>query len=574
MDFTLQSSEYQQLKQIITSSGGMFAQPQDFKTKEASMVFTLNGQTQTFDQVTFSLGGVSSRYYAKQAFNIKIRGKNQQLFGRKQFRIRSDAREPTMIRSKLFCDISNRLGIVNSVSANYINMSINGEDLGFYVIMDSLKMTYVEIEYNDKDTTNLIQCKDLNAFLDNNSLNICTSENDDNPDKSNFNQLLRTLNSANSINQISQVFDIDNYLKSIILEWLTGSWDHYTIYGHNYNVYKIPNGKWTMTLYDFDATFGQDLSLGLFFRVPQGINSNNVNTWPNAKFEDWIGTNQYVIQLIMKENKNLFLQTLQEIINNAFNPGLLFDRIDEIKDFIRPYVKADRTPVNGKLPGRLNPRSNCYDYSYEQFENNSEFTTLPSSFNGMTSNSYGLKKWILDKFVFVCKNYNIDCSIGKDYLNNFDYRTTTKKTRTTTIKTTTTTNSSVPTSSQCWSNSLGFNCCSNPNAPVVYEDNDGQWGFENGNWCGIPKTQSCWSTVLGFNCCSNPNTPVVYEDNDGQWGLENNNWCGIPKKEVQSCWSTSLGYNCCSSCISVVSVDNSGKWGIENGDWCGIPVNC
>ena len=43
MDFTLTASEYQQLKQIIGSSGGFFMQSQDFKTKEASMVFTLNG---------------------------------------------------------------------------------------------------------------------------------------------------------------------------------------------------------------------------------------------------------------------------------------------------------------------------------------------------------------------------------------------------------------------------------------------------------------------------------------------------------------------------------------------------
>jgi len=430
-----------------------------------------------------------------------------------------------MIRSKLFCDISNRLGIVNSVSANYIKMTINGENLGFYLIMDSLKMSYVELEYNDKDTTNLIQCKDLNAFLDSQSLDICASENDDNPDKSNFSQLLRTLDSANSISQISQVFDIDNYLKSLILEWLTGSWDHYTIYGHNYNVYKIPNGKWTMTLYDFDATFGQDLSLGLFFRVPTGINANNVDTWTKAKFEDWIGTNQHVIQVIMRENKNLFLTTLQEIINNAFNPGLLFDRIDEIKDFIRPYVKEDKTKVNGVLPGRLNTRSNCYDYTYDQFENNSEFTTVPTNFNGMTSNSYGLKKWILDKFVFVCNNYSIDCSVGSEYLHGFDYRTTTRRTRTTTRKTTTTKTSN-PTNGPCWASSLGYRCCSDPNTPIVYQDQDGDWGVENNDWCGIPKSESCWSEPLGYKCCSTC-SEVFYTDNDGKWGLENNDWCGL-----------------------------------------------
>jgi len=418
------------------------------------------------------LGGVSSRYYPKQAFNIKIRG-DKQLYGRKQFRIRSEAREPTMIRSKLFCDMANHLGLPNSVSANYIKMTINGEDLGFYVIMDSLKMSYVEIEYNDKDTTNLIQCKDLNSFLNSKSMSSCYSENDENPDKSGFQQLLNTLDSANSISQMSDVFDVDTYLKILILEWLVGSWDHYTLYGHNYNVYKIPNGKWTMTLYDFDATWGQDLSLGLLFRVPTGITANNVDTWTKAKFEDWIGTDQHIIQVIMKEDPNLFLKTLQDIINNAFNPDLLFGRIDEIKKFIDPYVKADKTPVNGSLPGRLNPGSNCNDYTYEEFNSNSEFTTIPTNFNGMTSYSYGLKKWIRDKFDFVCNTYSIDCSVGKDYLNNFNPNAAS------------TSNASRPATTSCWANALGYNCCSSC-GPVYYTDNDGKWSVENNNWCGLP----------------------------------------------------------------------------------------
>jgi len=35
--------------------------------------------------------------------------------------------------------------------------------------------------------------------------------------------------------------------------------------------------------------------------------------------------------------------------------------------------------------------------------------------------SYGLKKWILDKFVFVCENYDIDCSVGQEYLDSYEF---------------------------------------------------------------------------------------------------------------------------------------------------------
>jgi len=365
---------------------------------------------------------MSSHYYPKLAYNIKIRGKDQ-LFGRKQFRIRSDIRDPSMMRSKLYCDISNRLGFVNSASANYVKVIVNNEDLGFYVIMDSIKMTYVDIEYNDPDTTDLIQCKYIFAYLDYNSTYTnCLNENEDNPDMTNFGVLLNTLDNANSISEINEVFDVENFLKNMILEWLTASWDHLTLMGHNYNLYKIPGGKWTYSVYDYDTTLGGELGLGLFFRVPEPLYYDDPDTWFKVKFEDWINNNQHIMQVIMNDENNPFLEYLQEIINNAFNPVLLFKRIDEIKEFISPYVKEDRTPdENGKLPGRINEASLNYDYSYEHFEGVTEFSTIQTHFNGLFGYSYGLKKWILDKFVFVCENYDIDCSVGQEYLNSYEF---------------------------------------------------------------------------------------------------------------------------------------------------------
>jgi cellulose 1,4-beta-cellobiosidase len=80
---------------------------------------------------------------------------------------------------------------------------------------------------------------------------------------------------------------------------------------------------------------------------------------------------------------------------------------------------------------------------------------------------------------------------------------------------------------------------------------------------------SCWSQALGYRCCSSSNAPVVYQDADGDWGVENGDWCGIPPK-APACWSQALGYPCCKSTSVVVYQDGDGDWGVENGDWCGI----
>ncbi|OUM62460.1 glycoside hydrolase family 6 protein [Piromyces sp. E2] len=81
-------------------------------------------------------------------------------------------------------------------------------------------------------------------------------------------------------------------------------------------------------------------------------------------------------------------------------------------------------------------------------------------------------------------------------------------------------------SADCFSTSLGYPCCTGNE--VVYTDADGDWGVENGNWCGIPPAPSCWAEPIGYPCCQYT-SDVFYTDYDGDWGVENGNWCGIIK---------------------------------------------
>jgi len=91
---------------------------------------------------------------------------------------------------------------------------------------------------------------------------------------------------------------------------------------------------------------------------------------------------------------------------------------------------------------------------------------------------------------------------------------------------------------ECFSKALkpSYPCCKGDN--VVYTDKDGDWGVENGKWCGIgngssnTSDDSCFSVALGYKCCES--CKVVYTDKDGEWGVEHNKWCGIK----DSCTST------------------------------------
>jgi len=92
----------------------------------------------------------------------------------------------------------------------------------------------------------------------------------------------------------------------------------------------------------------------------------------------------------------------------------------------------------------------------------------------------------------------------------------------------------------------------------------GQGGNNNNN--------SCWSSRLGYPCCKSCN--VVFTDNDGKWGVENDDWCGISStcNNSNTCVGAQ-GYPCCQNSCIVYSTDADGRWSIENGDWSLIKKN-
>jgi len=92
------------------------------------------------------------------------------------------------------------------------------------------------------------------------------------------------------------------------------------------------------------------------------------------------------------------------------------------------------------------------------------------------------------------------------------------------------------------------------------------------------KVTTCPASITkqGYKCCK-VGCQVVYQDADGDWGYENGDWCGCGgKASTPSCSSafTDQGYKCCSTCGVVWFQDNAGDWGVENNNWCGMPSNC
>jgi hypothetical protein len=552
---------------------------EDYKTKNATMSFKINGKEKSFSKVTFSLGGNSGRGYGKLGYNVKIRNDKDDLFGARQFRLRGEARDPSVIRNKIGSDIYNKMGIPTSF-AGFVRLYVNNEFFGLYSIHDSIKQKWIEREFGEADTKHLYKCGLVNQFLSYiPELDNCENDDDSVTDRTEWTDLLKAIDAAQTREDLEKFLDVDLFIKNMVAEWLVGSWDRFNLVGHNYYMYKNPQtGKWMFIPYDYDSDLGSDMYGGLFYNKKLFA---YVYDWPFFTYDDY-AAHRHITDVLVRADNSTFNKYAMEYVRDVFNPVVLFDHIDEVKNLINADVLADKTedPVTGLRPGRIN-LTGKKDEPYETYQANSEFTTVSADFTA----SYGLKRWILDKFRHACKLYDMDCSFAAEYLEggSFTYEVnkelenagmdfsgsasgeavpiptdaevpvatstepaTPQETETdaaetevpTVAPTETETETVAPTETEaadatCWSETYGYPCCQSTCARLI-EDESGAWGAENGEWCGIQaenckkQYSECWASIIGYPCCQK-STIVYDEDEYGTWSYEYVHWCGILK---------------------------------------------
>eukprot|EP00833_Pecoramyces_ruminatium_P001702 jgi/Orpsp1_1/1175734/evm.model.c7180000055010.1 len=204
------------------------------------------------------------------------------------------------MRTKLMCDIHNRLGMP-SFSANYITMYLNNKYMGLYIMTDTFKESLIKYVYGEKDTKQLYMSESGSlSFGDRKGFE---NENKDITDYSELYKFLASLTKAKSSS--------DNH----------------------------QNNKWIYLIHDFDFDMGVKLG---------GIEYDKKNITEYNMMD--IGFTNFVNKFILNDDRK-YNETLKEIVTTVFNPATLLPRIDELKSYIEPYVKLDKTPnENGEYP--------------------------------------------------------------------------------------------------------------------------------------------------------------------------------------------------------------------------------
>jgi len=396
----------------------------------------------------FKTGGMYARSNTKVGYNLKFEDK---IFTRKSLRLRPDPNDKTYMREKLTADILNRAGLP-SVQSSYARLYINNNFFGLYFLLDSVKPFMIKILFKLDDKSEdmtLFQCK--NSYMDftlGSETHCIDANNKTSTDLSKLADFVKNVNEATSIEQFDEFLDVDLFLKSVIIEWLIGSFDHFLIFGHNFNLYKRPaDNKWCMILYDFDNTFGLNLDSGLF-KLPESSIPYDYHTLSFKDFNS--NVNHKIFQYLIYKDNTRFKKNLIDILVYAFNPVILDEHIKDLREFLLPYVIEDLTPIDGVLPGRINK---------------------VGVLSGVTINDFKTTNELMD---YIQKRYNAVISEYK--MDRFEIETLATTEKPTSYFSTSTVQKKEMENKLYSSRFIGF--ISRDKGNVHYIDGEGKWGIE------------------------------------------------------------------------------------------------
>ena len=338
--------------------------------------FEFNGEL--FENVGVRFKGFSSMNSyptEKKPFKIKFDEfvEDQEFYGVTKINLGNNFKDPTFLREKLFYDIANKY--IPSARANFAKLFINGEYWGLYTNVEQINMKFIEKNFGESEDGNLFKGDphgtlewlgdNPEAYYGNYELKTNEEENDWS-DLVNFIDVINNSSAEDFSANLQEVFHVQNFLFFSALNNLFVNLDSYFGSGHNYYVYhRSDTDKFIHIPWDCNETFAnftwnmnpyQLMHLPIFWENPP----NQPRPLITRIFDN-------------EELRDLYLMDYQFILENEFREDILFPRIDELANLIRPAVYEDTLKM----------------FSNELFEQN-----LEEDIQFMNGIIFGLKSFI------------------------------------------------------------------------------------------------------------------------------------------------------------------------------------
>ena len=281
--------------------------------------------------------------------------------------------DATYMKEYLSYDILNSIG-VDTPLYSYVNISVNDENWGLYLAVESIEESFLERNYgttsgklykpetmgmggkerdNQKaeektNQENMAQRGDFGGDRGSSDANLSYIDDDISSystifssavvkaTKKDYKRVIRALKNISEGN-LEEGMDVDAMLRYIAGNVIVLNDDSY--FGnmlHNYYLYE-QDGKLTMLPWDYNLAFG-------------GFQGNNATSVINRGIDTVVSNESYLANrpmiakvLEVEEYKEKYHAYLDELITNYFESGVYEEKIKEIGSLIDEYVKNDTT---------------------------------------------------------------------------------------------------------------------------------------------------------------------------------------------------------------------------------------
>ncbi len=292
-----------------------------------------------------TLREVSKSDSDRYSFRIKLDKyvKGQNLLGLDEFVVNNMYSDPSYMREYLSYEALREMG-EDVPLTTFANIYINGKLYGFYLMVEAVEDSFLERNFNN-DSGNLYKQEQGSTleYVENSNYDKSELKSGKDETKADLKNLIKTLNEMpeGEKGNIESVLDVDSALKYIAANTVLGNYDSYSgNLAQNYYLYGQED-KFTVIPWDYNmsmAGFGGRESTTIPIDEPvMSVNIKNLPLINNL--------------LAVKEYKEKYHEYVKEFLYYLEN---FEDRVTEVANVIRPYVKADPTKF----------------YTMEEFESN------------------------------------------------------------------------------------------------------------------------------------------------------------------------------------------------------------
>lgn len=201
----------------------------------------------------------------------------ERFHGMKKFHLNNCAQDGSYLNEKIAGEIARAAGVPAS-RCTHAFVTLNGRDLGLYVVKEGFTRDFLSYFYSDAsgDLYDGAFVKEINEDME--------KDLGDPKDKRDIKELIAACNEPDATKRwerLGAILDIDRFASFMAIEDLLCHWDGYNFNRNNYRVYKEPRtGKLSFFVHGMDQMFGDPnfpvmrdfgtLVGGAVWREPQG----------------------------------------------------------------------------------------------------------------------------------------------------------------------------------------------------------------------------------------------------------------------------------------------------------------